>query len=207
MFKRILCCVALVAIPLAALWGLAGLAPPWYRADEMYSAEDATAAERLEFRVQQELHRIRKDEPAWTIRLPDKVTNAWLATRLQAWLRGQDIKWPAGVNAPRIRSENGWMELAATVADLDGRVCRLRLDPRVEDDQLGLELGAVSVGRLPRMLPADVIVPAAILDALRHELPGAVLDLVDGRAVHITALRPLPGVLEVDLRTSDVPLN
>jgi hypothetical protein len=200
--KRLLLAVLTPLLLLSGAWTMTMLTPSWYDPLEADNPTAEAASERVEFRVQQEFQRIRTDAPQWTLRLPDDVANAWLATRLQAWLRGQDVQWPDGVGTPQVRCRHGVVEVAATMEALNGRICRLDLVPSVDSAGVMLTPGWAALGVLPLPLPAPLILsddlPIPLLDAPA----AATIDLIDDRRVRITAIRPVSGALEIDLMTS-----
>jgi hypothetical protein len=194
---------------LAGLWGaaftLAAMTPAWYRpisADNTIAEADS---ERIEFRIQQELQRIRMD-PGWTLRLPDNVANAWLATRLPQWLQGQGIDWPNGVGTPQVRIRSGVIEVAAPVDDLNGRIGRLDLVPQVTAHGLRLVPTTARVGRLPIGLPAHRVLGDLDGLALLHRPVPRLMDLIDARHVVLMDIRPKDGAIELLFETRSGPV-
>lgn len=192
----------LLLIALAAGgWLAAGIAPSWYTPADAADSAVESASERMEFRVQQELQRIRKDQPRWVLRIPDPIVNDWLATRLGPWLRGQEIDWPDGVGTPQIRCRNGIIEIGVPLDALSGRIGRIDLQPVMSDTDLRLHPAGCGIGRLPIGVPS-VWVLGDLTDVPLLGMPVAtIIDLIDDRTVHILDIRPTTGHIELDLET------
>lgn len=202
--RRLIITLSLLLLLLAIAagsWLAAGIAPSWYTpADPDDSAIESTS-ERMEFRVQQELQRIRKDQPRWVLRIPDAIVNDWLATRLGPWLRGQQIDWPKGVGTPQVRCRNGIIEVGVPLDALSGRIGRIDLQPVISDTSIRLDPAGCSIGRFPVDVPS-VWVLGDVTDAPLLGTPvAAIIDLIDDRTVRILDIRPTTGHIELDLET------
>lgn len=118
------------------------LAPPnWYAPPDVADSAARELGERVEYRLVEELQRVRPPAERWTLRLTDGQLNAWLASRLPAWWRtesGED--WPASVGAPQIRSEPNRV-IVVIAADLPtlraGASAEIRPQPQVEAGRSG----------------------------------------------------------------------
>lgn len=112
-----------LGVGLVVAWLVAGamLGPPaWYAPA---AADDAAAdelGERIEYRLVEELQRVRPPAERWTVRLTDVQANAWLAARLPAWWRTETGEpWPEDLRPPQLRSGGEQLTLVLA-ADLPG---------------------------------------------------------------------------------------
>ena len=196
---------------LAGLWGaavaLAAMTPSWYQPVQAGNAAAESDSERIEFRIQQEFQRIRTSPTTWTLRVPDDVANAWLATRLPQWLEGQGIEWPEGVGTPQVRTRNGVIEVAAPIDALSGRIGRLDLRPELQSDGLRLVPQTARVGRLPIGLPASRVLNELDDLPLLHRPVPRLMDLIDPRHVFLLEIRPQGGGLDLILETRRGPVS
>ncbi len=116
--RRIAGGLALVAgvAAVAALVLRAALAPPaWYAPPTADDAEAVRLAERVEYRLAEELQRVRPTAEPWSVRLTDAQVNAWLALRLPAWVRQETGRtWPAHVGPPQVRTRPSGLVMAAS---------------------------------------------------------------------------------------------
>ncbi|MCH2135246.1 MAG: hypothetical protein MK101_01540 [Phycisphaerales bacterium] len=204
--RLILVLIIAVAALLAAGWFTAGMTPSWYAPPAATNKQIEQASERLEFRLQEALHKIRPDGASWVLRLSDDVINQWLATRLQSWLRGQKIEWPDGIGVPQVRCRSGVIEVAAPLSDLGDRVGRVDLRPVIEGDTVRLQPGLCGVGRLPLPIPTSLMVSELADLPLVGSPTSALLELIDRRHVRIVSIRPSAGGLDVDLVTLAAPV-
>jgi hypothetical protein len=68
-------------------------------------------ADRAEFRLVEEFQKIRQPEETWRLRIGDDAMNAWLATRLAAWLTHEhELTLPEEVSTPQVHvTVNAWL--------------------------------------------------------------------------------------------------
>ncbi|MCH2137983.1 MAG: hypothetical protein MK074_02905 [Phycisphaerales bacterium] len=198
--KTLLACTIL-AMLLGGAWVLSIMPPTWFAPIAADNDAAATASERIEFGVQQALHTIRPDGTEWTLRIPDDVANAWLATRLLTWLRGHGVSWPEGVGRPQVHFRDGHVVVAARIAAMGDRVCSIRLLPFFNDGMVHEVPVSAAIGMLPIPFSPTTVLGDDLDDMIRAAKLNTTIQLVDHREVQIIALRPLPGQLEVDLRT------
>jgi len=140
----------------------------------------------------------------WAIRIDEAQINAWLATRLPAWLEHRGVDAPPVV---RVRLRADRTDLAIR-NDAGGRVYTITVEAGVRDGALSIRPTAAWIGLLP-------IPVAAVPDSL-FELPGRfelaaeggtgaweieALDLGDGRRVEFVDIEIRPGELRLRART------
>ncbi len=200
------------------LYLLSGREPAWwYRPD----ARTPLAAERLENQVVSELSLARPAERLgpyrsgeWTLEVTEEEANAWLATRLRAWVENRAGRWPGEVEGVRAAFRPGMVLLGARLDEsYGGRVVSGAAVPRIEPGgALWLRTEGMSLGGLP--LPSGVLLDrlrsmvhaggaevVAALDGQAPLLPDAVVPMDDGRRVRITRIEVREGVLVLTCRT------
>ncbi len=198
---------ALLVLTIIAWW-LAGLTPHWYAPPALNDEAAQVLGETAEYRLVEEFQKIRPTGEVWRLRIPTNAINAWLATRLPAWLEGRGQTWPNDLGTPQIHIHAGRITLAAPAAALGDRTGRLVVQPRVEDDLLQCAVSA-GLGRWPIAVPARLLtqhLPTAVtgdgalasLTSLASGNPiAARIPLVDGRSVDIRDIRIEPGAVVV----------
>ena len=160
--------------------------------------------EQVEFRLVEELQKIRPDGESWRLRITDEAINAWLATRLRAWMNHQDAPWPEGISAPQIHFAPSGIDIGISIDGIAGGFpLILGFQPTLKDGRFRLRSGWVRLGLLPIPLarrslesqledliprlegPVSTLVSALLDDAVLE----AVVPLVDGRSVAISGFR------------------
>lgn len=203
------------------VWRMSWLAPTWWAPPDAFDPRVAEAAQQIEYSLIEQAHMVRTDDETWSIRIHDRHVNAWLASRLGAWLaHDQALDWPGGFGRPQVRSEPGWVTVAI---ELDGgerrRFVAVRLIPTIAAGELRLTVDRVSLGRLtiPGKPAGDVAAwlneaaPGGFLDdpevraATGWLLQGRAIDptmpLADGRAVRLVGIRCEEGAVVLQCRT------
>ena len=183
-------------------------------------AGDGTAraqlGEQVEFRLVEELQKIRPIGEFWQLRITDEAINAWLATRLRPWMNHQDAAWPEGISVPQIHFARSGIDVGVAIDGIAGGFpLILGFRPRLEEGRFRLQPGWVRIGQLPipfarRSLDSHLenLIPrldrpvsdlvSALLDDAALE---AVLPLVDGRSVEISGFRLYSGSIILQAST------
>ncbi|MEE9129804.1 MAG: hypothetical protein V3T84_07270 [Phycisphaerales bacterium] len=213
--------VVLVTAAAVVVWQLSLLAPTWWAPPDASDPRVTEAAQQIEYSLIEQAHMVRTDDETWSIRIHDRHVNAWLASRLGAWLaHAQALDWPGGFGRPQMRSEPGWVTVAI---ELDGperrRFVAVRLIPTITAGELRVTVDRVSLGRLtiPGKPVGDVAAwlneaaPGGFLDdpevqtATDWLLQGRAIDptvpLADGRAVRLVGIRCEEGAVVLRCRT------
>lgn len=154
---------------------------------------DQSAAERgaqVEQALVSEFTRVRADAPEWSIRIEERDANAWLATRLPAWLESRGLPQAGPVQA---LMGPGWMRVGV---ELPQAIVWWQAAPVAQAGGWKLEGLRMGAGRLP--LPGSGLVALPGIDRANLEGP---IRLADGRQVRVLDLEVLPGEVRLRLRT------
>jgi hypothetical protein len=217
--RRVLLVLLLVVIGGGAwAWHRAGSAPEWYAPPNPADQRVVQLAERVEYGMVEEFHRIRPRDEAWRLRVEEDEVNAWFAARLPEWIEHhEEVAWPDSLGAPQVRVVENGMEIALGVEG--DHVLVTRVVPEIVDGEMRLVLDRVGVGRLTmpgatasRML--EIIEGALPADAVGEDLAPLLsglltggdgvesrIDLSDGRTVELMDLLLSEGAIEFTSRT------
>lgn len=205
----------------AWVWSRARLAPTWYAPPDPADERVAELAERVEYGVVEEFHKIREEPEPWTVRFREQHLNAWLATRMREWIaHEQDLAWPEELGTPQVHVEGRHLQVAIEVrANGASRVVTARLTPEVVGERLHIRLDRVGLGRVAmpgepaekllelveEISPNTVLSDAAsrrVFDILTGREPlDAIVELSDGRRVELVGFRIEDGIVDVTSRT------
>jgi len=185
---------AMVLLPIVAVCAvLAMRSPAWWKPLARADSAAADRAAMVEQAIVAEFSRVRSDTPEWSLRLLEADANAWLATRLPAWLesRGAEVPGPGqALFGP------GW---GRGGVELPRAIVWWQAEPRAAEGGCHVQGLRAGIGRLP--LPAASILPSLPLDRLGAERS---IRLADGRMVRLIDLEVLPGEIRMRLRTEPV---
>jgi hypothetical protein len=211
----------LVSAAAVGLWRLTWMAPGWWAPLDPGDEQTAQLAERVEYRLAEEAHKVRAEPKPWWLEITQDQINAWLAARLPEWVaHAHGIQWPAEVGLPQINVDKGAVRLGLDLeTDAGTRYVVAHLEPSIVDGELALALDGISVGRL--WIPGSSV--TTIVDHLADTSAGRVLDdpgfealiallegdrridptltLHDGRRVRVLDLRCNRGALLLNAET------
>lgn len=214
--------VCILLLLLFGTWLLAGWSPGWFHPPGEDEAASAMLGEQVEFRLAEELQKIRPADQIWRLRITDQAINAWLATRLGPWLSHQpSVQWPDRLSLPQVQFSRRGIDVGIRVGSLLGadRVVVLRFHPVIQEGNIDLQPGGVSMGQLPiplgrsfmesiirKQLPtmegsAGELVAAALGETTME----ALIPLVDTRRVQVDALGLERGAIVLEARTLPAP--
>ncbi len=225
MVKRFLVLMLVLGVLLATglfvVWMLTRTPPGWYAPPDPRAAATIELADTVEFRMLEELQKIRPEPEPWSLLVRDTQVNAWLAAKLQGWIaHREDLTWPEGVDLPQVRFESDSVSLALSMRALGSdTVVVTRLHPRFEDGKLFVDIDRYAVGQLSMPGESSDRI-AALIDGYLQEAaaedPDAdmilkllrgeqgidpVLDLADDRRVRVTDIELQSGTLVMTART------
>jgi hypothetical protein len=214
--------LVLLLVCAVVVYRLTSAAPAWWSPVDAAAPETVQAARAIENDVTTLTHTVRGNsaEPAdtWSLTIPEDKANAWLATRLGAWMENQsaDFTWPRAVSPPQIQIRAGKLNLGLAVRGNRG-VLWTTLTPEFRPDgSLWVTAGSFSLGRLGvpaswalaegSRLIADKSKPGATraieaLQGKRALVEHPVVTLSDGRRVRLVGFRVIDGALDFTCRT------
>ncbi len=167
--------LVVVAIAGAVMaWRLTWLAPVWWPDDVAVNEQTKALADRVEYRLAQEAHKVRPDTAPWRLRVREDQVNAWLTSRLPQWLaHSENVEWPSQLGTPRVRFADGGVSIGLEFLD-HGRPRYLvaDLEPQILDGRLSLTLNGVSLGRL--WVPGASI--QSLIERYRDVVPEGFID-------------------------------
>jgi hypothetical protein len=142
----------------SVVWRMTYLKPTWYTPPAADDRAAASLADRAEYRLVEEVQKVRpQQEEQWTLRVRESQINAWLATRLQAWLEHeQNGAWPAQLGTPQVHIQSTGISMAIPLLNATGKVSRIvvaRMSPEMSDGALMLHIDRLALGRV--ILPGE----------------------------------------------------
>jgi hypothetical protein len=214
--------VILLTAGMLGLWRLTYMAPAWWSPPDPDDRQTEALAERVEYRLAEEAHKIRTEPSPWWIEIKQDQINAWLASRLPDWVAHEHgLQWPAEVGRPQVNLNEGGVSVGVDIeTDVGTRYVVAHLAPRFVDGELSLTLDSVSVGRM--RIPGSSV--GSVMDRVRASGTGRFLDdpsvealiaaleggqaidptltLNDGRRVRLLDVRCTRGALLLQCRTA-----
>jgi hypothetical protein len=221
-FLRILVVLAVIGvIGAAALWHLSSRPPTWWSPPDATDEKTQALADRVEFGLMEQAHRIREEDEPWAVAVGDDQLNAWLAARFPAWLEHRgDLDWPEGFGTAQVHVEDDRIVVGLEVLDeANPRIATAAVKPRFVDGRIELELDGVGVGRvsIPGGTAATVLeqIDAAtaerflsdprVMETLKIILGQAgitpEIELSDGRIVKVLDIEIVDGEIVLELAT------
>ncbi len=212
--------LGLLLAGVAGAWRMTWQAPQWWSPPDPSREQTVLLAERVEYRLAEEAHKVRSDDDPWLLRVTEDQVNAWLAARLPAWVaHTHALDWPQGIGVPQIHFNDNTVNAGIDFADRDRRRYLVAsLSPRLVEGKLVLVLEGVSLGRvwIPgrsiRSIPIDRIMPAGymanrdikrLVDLLIDEQRiDPTFELADGRRVRLREISFDQGELIVECETN-----
>ncbi len=196
-------CFATISLLAIVAWWLTWQSPGWYQLPDTSSDAVTRMADRAEFRLIEEFQKVRDAEDDWHVRIGDEAINAWLATRLEAWLSHQhDAQMPEGVHGLQVHCtpEGIWLAAHVTMDEERPRPLALRFTLSLSGDDLQVHANGLRVGRLP--VPVDLLgdQPSRLTDAIPDD--AAIVELMDERHVLITGIVLEEGAVVLSCRTN-----
>ncbi len=213
--------LVLVTAAVVVVWQLSWQEPAWWAPPDAGDPRVAEAAQRIEYSLIEQAYNVRANDETWSVRIHDRHVNAWLASRLPAWLaHDQKLEWPAEFGRPQVRFEPGGVTVAIELADSERRrLVAVRLIPTITAGELRVTVDRVSLGRLTmpgkpvgevaiwlnEAAPGGFLEDPVVQSAMGWLLQGQAIDptatLADGRAVRLLGVRCEEGAVVLRCRT------
>jgi hypothetical protein len=187
----ILICGTLVILSIVGVASWLSWQPQsWYVPTSTPSQDVADLAERAEYRLNEEFHKIRPPIEVWKIRITDEIMNAWLATRLDGWLtHDQEVELPPEVHNLQTHTtvDGIWLAAMIEIDESDPRPLAILLNAWIKNGELFTQTEAIRLGKIP--------IPVSIFESVLSEL--------EKNTVGMAAIAPLMDDREVVIRSID----
>ncbi len=205
MKKIFIILIASIAVFAIAVWVVSWLSwqpQSWYAPPDYSLPETKQVANRAEYRLNEEFHKIRPIEDVWRIRISDEAMNAWLSGRLEDWLvHEQDVALPPEVHHPQVHvTENGiWLAALVDFDDSSSRPIAIQLWTWVDDGMIFVEPIALRLGKIP--IPVSLFKSVTAEFQAKANGADAIVPLMDDREVAIQAITLENGALVLTCQT------
>ncbi len=192
MKKIFIILAASIAVFAIAIWIISWLSwqpQSWYAPPDYSQPEVKKLADRAEYRLNEEFHKIRSVEDVWRIRITDEAMNVWLSGRLEGWLtHDREIELPPELHQLQVHVtvEGIWFAAMVDFESDSPRPIALQLWAWVDEGKLFLEPIAIRLGKIP--IPVSIFKSA--ISGLQEKIDGveAIAPLIDDREVAIQAI-------------------
>ena len=195
-------CFVVLTVAIGILSWLSWQPQEWYAPPDYSNPEVASLADRAEYRLNEEFHKVRPSEDVWKLRIKDDAMNAWLSGRLEEWMtHDQEFEIPKELQGAQVHvTQNGvWLAAMITRNGESPRPFSIQLWVWVDEHKLFFEPIAIRLGRVP--LPISVF-KQVILDL--HDTTAGVDvmgPLMDDRKVEIQAIHLEDGAIVLTCQT------
>jgi hypothetical protein len=205
MKKVFIILVASIAVFAIAIWIVSWLSwqpQSWYSPPDYSLPEVKKFADRAEYRLNEEFHKVRPVEDVWRIRISDEAMNAWLSGRLEDWLtHDQNIELPPEMHAPQIHvtPQGIWFAALVEFDESSPRPIAIQLWVWVDDGIVFVEPIALRLGKIP--IPISLF--KSVLAELQQKTDGveAIAPLMDDREVEILGITLEEGAIVLTCQT------
>ena len=194
--------LAVLLVGITIVFWLSWQPQTWYAPPDRTDPNVAKLAERAEYRLNEEFHKVRPVDDVWNIRITDEIMNAWFAERLEDWLtHDHELAFPSGLHNPQVHTTQAGIWLAAMIEIEDGepRPLALELWVWIDDGELFVEPISLRLGKIP--IPISVF--QKVIEDMHQEMQGvsAIAPLMDDREVEIQALTMENGAIVLTCQT------
>jgi len=152
LFLTSIIAIGVLALGVGVLAWVSFQPPSWYVPPDFADPAVARLADRAEYRLNEELHKIRPQDEVWRIRIGDDAMNAWLSGRLEGWLtHDQNIELPSEIHKPQLHITDGgiWTYANVEIADGSPRPLGIKWWIWIDEKFVFVEPIAVRLGNLP----------------------------------------------------------
>jgi hypothetical protein len=193
--------VAILAL-FAILFWFSWQPQSWYAPPNYSNSEVKTLADRAEYRLNEEFHKIRSAEEVWRLRITDEAMNAWLSGRLEGWLtHDQEIELPPEINQPQVhvKPDGIWFAAMVHIDGSDLRPVAIQLWVSVDNGMVAIDPVAIRIGKVP--IPVAFFAEIAQEMQLKAEGIEPIVPLMDDREVAIESIVLEESALVLTCRT------
>ncbi len=190
-----------VVVAVVAAW-MSWQPQSWYDPPDYSDSRVARIADRAEYRLNEEFHKIRSSEDSWRLRISDEAMNAWLSGRLEDLLtHDEDYEIPKEIQGLQVHTtEVGiWLAAMVEIDNYQSRPFAIQLGIWVDNDKGYVEPSAIRLGKIP--LP--LLFLNKVLDDLRVDIGEfePIIPLRDDREVEIQAIDFEEGAIVITCKT------
>ncbi len=193
--------IGLLAVILLAMAWLSKRSPQWFNHQFTSDAQMESRSADFEQGLAAQFTKVRGQDSAWAIRIPEKDMNEWLASRLPKWLEHQGKSAQECNYKAQVRCRDDRMDIAA---ENSWSVGVLEFQPQIQSAQsdkttLNVAPTSAAIGCLP--IPTFILstfVPTDMFESLQ----ASEFRLADGRRVMVKDIEVLPGEIRMQLETS-----
>ena len=174
----------------------------WYVESAPPSPKTEQIAERAEYRLNEEFHKIRPTTEIWKVRITDEIMNAWLACRLEDWLtHDQELEIPPEVQnlQTHVSPEGIWVAAMVEIQEEEPRPLAMQLSTVAVDGNIAVTPVAVRLGKIP--VPLSMLTGALGEDSNQPYLVSGRTPLMDDREVEILGIHLEEGSLILECKT------
>lgn len=180
------------------IWA-ASAKPAWWNPPQASDPVVRELADTVEMRVIEETHKVREPLDIWRVRVTEEQVNAWLSSKLHAWVEHEYGKsWPPELGRVQVHFGEGAAHAGIEIfgdesdsAHIASAQCRLEL---TEDGALRVLTERVSLGRVA--LPSTNV--EAISTFITERFPNTVdIDALDQAIAILTGNEPIDPVFEL----------
>ena len=194
--------IAVFSIAIGLLSWLSWQPQPWYSPPDYDQPEVKKLADRAEYRLNEEFHKVRPTSDVWRIRITDEAMNAWLSGRLEGWLtHDRELEMPPELHEPQVHvtTEGIWLAAMIELESESPRPIALQLWAWIDEGTLNVEPIALRLGKIP--IPISLFKSA--ITGLHKKTNGvdAIAPLMDDREVAIRAITLEDGALVLTCQT------
>jgi hypothetical protein len=175
---------------------------PWYSPPDYLDSTVAQFADRAEYRLTEELHKIRPSEEVWRLRISDDAMNAWLSGRLEDWLtHDEDIEIPEEIQGLQVHAtpEGVWLAAMVEIDASEPRPVAVQLQLWVNNGTGLVEPTAIRFGKVP--IPMSLL--NKVFEDMNTELGEfePIISLMDDREVELQAIDFEEGAIVLTCQT------
>ncbi len=174
----------------------------WYDPPDYSLPEVKMLADKAEYRLNEEFHKVRPIEDVWRLRITDEAMNTWLSGRLEGWLtHDQELEMPPELVSPQVHATSEGIWIAAMV-DVNGNTFRpiaLQLWVAIERGVVTVFPTSIRLGRVP--------IPVSVFEQMIKDVQqktgdiSSIVPLMDDREVEIQSILFEEGALVLTCQT------
>ncbi len=193
--------VLIVVAALAVTW-MSWQPQSWYEPPDYSNPKVKTLADRAEYRLNEEFHKIRPEDDTWRLRISDDAMNAWLSGRLEDWLtHDEDFEIPEEIQGLQVHTtvEGIWLAAMVEIDASKPRPIAIQLMLWLNNGKGHVEPNAIRFGKIP--------IPLSLLNEIFEDMETElgtfepIIPLMDDREVEIKKIDFEEGAIVITCKT------